>query len=239
MRLHRRGIPFLFTVVCMLTVGCQSEPEPATEEPSDTAPLEVEAPSDEAAACGPQSPRDITRTAGTNTLPVPDGETPNLCNVHFHEPIEHAGFAEIPEVEPAAGDPVCQSVEVGDEVEFHWVYTNCELPETPVQGLDNCVCDREDMVLRGYARAYVVGADGVAPSQPESGLVSYAGSTTGPSYDDETCSPARVNWEVAPNVEVVGKDELGAWCQDNPWIGEDHPHGSRELVTDPASLSPM
>ncbi|MGD2115766.1 MAG: delta-class carbonic anhydrase [Acidobacteriota bacterium] len=235
----QRNVPFLFAVVCMLTVGCQAEPDPVPEEEPVTEPAEVEAPAEEAAACGPQSPRDITQTAGTNPLPVPDGDTPNLCNVHFHEPFEHAGFAEIPEVEAAAGDPVCQSVEVGDEVEFHWVYTNCDLPETPVQGLDNCVCERDDMVLRVYAQAYVVGAAGVAPSQPESSLVSYTGSTTGPSYDNATCSPARVNWEVAETVEVAGLKELGAWCEENPWPGEDHPHGSRELVTDPAWLSAM
>ena len=233
--MRHRILPLL-SIVCLLALGglgCRAESEPAADETS------TEAAVPEPAECGPQSPRDISRPEGTNSVPVPDGETPNLCNVHFHEPIEHAGFSETPEVEAAPGDPVCESVETGDEVEFHWVYTNCELAETPEEGLDNCVCDRDDLVLRVYAQAYVVGAEGVAPSQPESDLVGYAGSTTGPSYDDETCSPARVNWEVAQDVEVVGKEALGAWCDDNPWIDENRPHESRALVTDPAWLSPI
>lgn len=229
-------LPLLALCLLLLLIpwasGCtpspDSEPEPASgEEQVSSAPTEEAAP-----VCGPQSPRDITRTAGTNTVPVPDGPTPHLCNVHFHEPVEHAGIGELPSVaEAAGGEPVCESVEVGDRVEFHWVHTNCEPGDEVVQGLDNCVCNREDLVLRVYAQAYVVGEDGVAPEQPEGDLSTYAGSTTGPNYDNETCSPAKVNWEVARAAEVLARDELATWCESNPWPGEDHPHEARELVT--------
>lgn len=188
--------------------------------------------------CGPQSPRDISMTAGENLAPVPAGDAPNLCNVHFHDPFEHAGFDAVPPVTGAPGDPVCESVEVGDRLEFHWVYTSCPVSSPPVEGLANCVCDNDDMVLRVYAQAYVVGEGGQAPARPSGDLVSYAGSTTGPSYDNQTCSPARVRWEVNPRVEVLDKAALDSWCKTNPWIGEDHPHESRELVTNPAWLSP-
>ena len=217
-----------------------SAPAPAAPEPPAAGPVAADTATTAAAAtCGPQSPRDISQAAGSNTLPVPAGDTPNLCNVHFHDPFEHSGFSSVPEVSAVPGEPVCSSVEIGDQVEFHWVYTNCPANPSPAKGLANCVCDREDLVLRVFAQAYVVGEQGVAPAQPTANLTRYVGSTTGPSYDDQTCSQARVNWEVAPTVDVVSKQALGEWCESNPWPDEDHPHGSRALVTKPAWLSPM
>ena len=58
-------------------------------------------------------------------------------------------------------------------------------------------------------------------------------------YDNATCSPARVNWEVAPDSLALSKSELASWCGNNPWSGEDHPHGSRTLVTALEWLSQM
>lgn len=194
----------------------------------------------EPASCGPQSPRDISKAGGTNTIPVPTGDTPNLCNVHFHKPFEHAGL-----VLPAdsatgpAGDPVCHEVENGDKLEFHWVYTSCPLPKPALKGLENCVCNDPKMVLRVYAQAYVVGAAGGNVEQPHEGLVPYPGSTTGDKYNNTTCSSARVNWEVNPAVLRLAKMDLGQWCETNPWIDEGHPHGSRELVTREDWLSPF
>lgn len=189
--------------------------------------------------CGPQSPRDISVAGGTNTVPVPQGETPNLCNVHFHKPFEHAGLRWTGDAPEPSGEAVCESVDYGDRVELHWVYTNCELPEPPRPGLENCVCDRDDMVLRVYARGYVVSDEGTGPEQPTEGLVRYLGSTTGPSYDNQVCSPARVNWAVDPEVGALRKEALANWCETNPWEGEDHPHGSRPLVTREDWLSPF
>ncbi len=190
-------------------------------------------------ACGPQAPRDITVAGGANTLPVPRGETPNLCNVHFHEPFEHAGFRLPGEAEAPSGEEVCKSVNNGDQIEFHWVYTNCDLPTPARPGLENCVCDREDMVLRVFAQGYVVGETGGEVTQPSGQLVQYAGSTTGSSYDDKTCSPARVNWEVNRQALPLSKASLKTWCSSNPWAGEDHPHKSRAPVTNEAWLAPF
>lgn len=164
-------------------------------------------------------------------VPVPEGATPRLCNVHFHEPYEHAGFVEptLPDMTP--GEQVCKSVTDGDRVEFHWVYTNCPQPAVAAKGLGNCVCDRPDMVLRVYAQGYVVGTGGeMAVTQPSMDFQEYKGSTTGPSYDDFKCSPARVNWHVAKKSKLLDKATLGKWCQDNPWPDEDHPHGARKPV---------
>lgn len=251
MKKHLPIVPVI-TFGAAMAVGCSRDAEPAAptqvaadetlaadEAPAAAGEPTAAAPPPERQICGPQSPRDLSVAEGTNLAQVPAGETPHLCNVHFHVPFEHAGFTSVPAVADAGGDPVCQSVEVGDQVEFHWVYTSCEPKDELVKGLDNCVCDRDDMVLRVHAQAYVVGDTGVAPDQPEGDLVRYAGSTTGPAYDAQTCSPARVNWVVDREVEVLGKDALGAWCQTNPWIGEDQPHEARALVTDPTQLSPI
>jgi len=193
----------------------------------------------EAQVCGPQSPRDISLSGGTNSIAVPDGETPNLCNVHFHEPFEHQGFASVPAATAPPGEPVCDSVDNGDDVEFHWVYTNCTPPSPASKGLANCVCDRSDMVLRVFAQTYRVDASGEPPTQPSDGLLRYGGSTTGTSYDNETCSMAKVNWEVADITRTLDKAALAHWCESNPWIDEHHPHGSRALVGAAQWLSPF
>lgn len=189
--------------------------------------------------CGPQSPRDISLAGGSNTIAVPGGETPNPCNVHFHEPFEHQGFASVPAAKAAPGGPVCGSADNGDDIEFHWVYTNCTPPSPAVKGLANCVCDRSDMVLRVFAQTYKVDESGEPPTQPSEDLILYAGSTTGTSYDDKICSPAKVNWMVAAHTRMLGKAALGHWCESNDWIGEHHPHGSRAIVRAAEWLSPF
>lgn len=190
----------------------------------------------ESAACGPQSPRDISVAGGKNELPVPGGETPNLCNIHFHRPFEHAGFVMPAGVEPTEA-AVCHDVKNGDKIEAHWVYTSCPLPAEPKHGLANCVCDRPDMVLRVIAGVYIVNDEGGEFTQPTENLAKFAGSTTGTKYTNEVCSPARVNWEVSREVTYLKRDALGAFCSDNPY-NEDHPHGVRELVVREDWLSP-
>ncbi len=193
----------------------------------------------ETEVCGPQSPRDISLAGGSNPVAVPGGETPHLCNVHFHEPFEHQGFASVPAASASPGEPVCGSADNGDDVEFHWVYTNCTLPTPAVKGLANCVCDRSDMVLRVFAQTYRVDASGEPPTQPSEDLIRYAGSTTGASYDDKICSMAKVNWEVAAYTRKLDKAALGHWCESNEWIDEHHPHGSRAIVRSEQWLSPF
>lgn len=189
------------------------------------------------AACGPQAPRDISVAGGKNALPVPGGETPNLCNIHFHRPYEHAGFVMPAAVEPTE-DKVCHDVKNGDKIEVHWVYTNCPLPAEPKHALANCVCDRPDMVLRVVGESYIMNSEGKDFTPPTEDLVKYAGSTTGPVFTNEKCSPARVNWEVARTVKYMKLSALGGFCNDNPYH-EDHPHGIRELVVNEAWLSPF
>lgn len=148
-----------------------------------------------------------------------------------------------PEVAEDGGESEEQPVKAGDVIEVHWVYSNCKGAEAPAPepglGLAACLCDG-GQTLRVRAQVYVVddgaGVDSLDEPPTNIALASYAGSTTGAKYDG-TCSPDGVNWEVARDCLAVRREALGAWCESNGF-DEKHPHAPRELVTDPASLSP-
>lgn len=65
----------------------------------------------------------------------------------------------------------------------------------------------------------------------------YAGSTTGPSYNEKG-SPLQVTWSVRPKVAKVNVASVSNWCKGNTF-DEDHAHGVRNLVTNPDLLSEM
>jgi hypothetical protein len=48
----------------------------------------------------------------------------------------------------------------------------------------------------------------------------------------------QVSWSVRPDVIKVDITSVGAWYADNIF-GEDHAHGVRNLVLNPALLSPF
>lgn len=127
---------------------------------------------------GPQTPRDITSSTGTNsvTFPVAPAATGlNLCNIHFHKNAEHKGpgFA-IPAGEgeyggyrcgqsgdaPEVGKPVgeltaCENVQAGDTIEVHWVHSSCDV--RPGEGLGACLTeDCADPLLRVETQVFLV-----------------------------------------------------------------------------------
>jgi hypothetical protein len=65
--------------------------------------------------------------------------------------------------------------------------------------------------------------------------VQYAGSTTGPKYNEKG-SPFQVTWSVRPKVLKVNIETVGEWCKGNVFK-EDHAHGVRNLVINPDLLS--
>jgi hypothetical protein len=65
--------------------------------------------------------------------------------------------------------------------------------------------------------------------------VRYAGSTTGPAYNEKG-SPLQVSWSVRPRVMKVSADSVGQWCMGNSFK-EDHAHGVRNLVVNEKLLS--
>lgn len=234
---------------------------------------------------GPQTPRDITMTSGTN--PVVFGKAPapekmNLCNIHLHENAEHRGpgfnvytgtgdakgigggyacglASKLSKAELKMPDVNhCSDMAPGDTVEVHWVFTSCDTEPGP--GLGACLSDAcANPTLRVEAQVFTLVNDPDAMDfselaygghqqdgkhQPRSlptgtgTPVEFQGSTTGPSYTEEKCSPLQVNWSVRPQCAKLDINSLSQWCADNVF-DENAPHGVRQLVTDPALLSPI
>lgn len=241
---------------------------------------------------GPQAPRDISMTAGTNPLsftPAPAASTLNLCNIHTHTNAEHKGpgFSisagdgehggyrcnESAEMRPtAAAEPEAahadgaaaehsgfQGVKPGDTIEVHWVYTSCAA--APGKGLGACVTKAcANPQIRVESQVFLVVDDPSALKfssfdysggktnglhQPRSlplgtgDPVVFAGSTTGPSFSEEICSPFQVTWSVRPRCARLDINSLNAWANGGNVFKENHSHGVRQLVTAPELLSPI
>ncbi|MGG7568457.1 delta-class carbonic anhydrase [Rhodovulum sp. DZ06] len=151
------------------------------------------------------------------------------------------------------GDKGHGDLQPGDTIEIHFVHSSADV--RPGAGLGACVIEGEAMPkFRVEAVVAVLvaagGADFRAMAQPgeagglhqavnlPGGLgapVVYAGSTTGPSYN-EKASPFLVTWSVRPKVAKMNIASLAAWLKDNPFA-EDHAHGVRNLVVNPKLLS--
>lgn len=155
-------------------------------------------------------------------------------------------------------DKICANdhgaLNVGDTIEVHYVYSTAQV--TPGATLGACLNESiknpqlrveaqvfvlvnddkaldfnkltEHSVKDGYQQALNIPSDTGTPIQ-------YAGSTTGPSYN-EKASPFQVTWSVRPEVAKVNISTVGAWCKGNVFK-EDHGHGVRNLVFNPKLLS--
>ena len=154
--------------------------------------------------------------------------------------------------------PISQSehgdLEPGDTIEVHFVHTTAQVQPGPTLGAcmneaignpqlrvetqviilvndDNALSFMEmtqvDMVAGYYQAPHIPTEMGVA--------VQYAGSTTGPGYN-ESGSPFQVTWSVRPQVARVNIHSVGAWLENNIFE-EDHAHGVRNLVVNPDLLS--
>lgn len=234
---------------------------------------------------GPQTPRDIDSSAGSNTVvyaAAPEYQKMNLCNIHFHKNAEHKGgeftryagngdghghhtgykySGKLTEAEltPVSGE-ICPgkhgSLHSGDTIEIHYVHSTAQIAPGPTLGA--CFNDAiKNPQLRVEAQVYVLvndgnGADfGELTKLGKNGIyhqavgipnntgkpVQFAGSTTGPSYNEQG-SPFQVSWSVRPKVLKVNIQTVGKWCKGNPFK-EDHAHGVRNLVTHPQLLAPI
>ena len=207
---------------------------------------------------GPQTPRDISNGYGLNgiTFPTaPPSTEMNLCNIHTHTQAEHRG----PGFSLAVGDGkegfACndtrdltrrelrkapgayEGVEPGDTIEVHWVHTTCDA--TPGEGLGACVPEGcTDPLLRVETQVFLVVNDEHAIDFMDLAYQGNLGSTTGPSWNQSTCSPAQVTWSVRPQCERLDINSLHKWAENNVFK-ETKSHGIRELVTAPELLSPI
>jgi Delta carbonic anhydrase len=217
---------------------------------------------------GPQAPRDIDNTAGSNPVVftmAPEIADMNLCNVHFHRNAEHKAAAYSTFVkdgehsgwacqEPAAGRLEnehaeyngCLGVTEGDTIEVHWVYTTCDINSPGVQpagkGLSACMTSTcANPELRVEAQVFTLQKNGdlkfaQAPTNATDPIVTYIGSTTGPTYNNNHCSQFQVTWDVNPTCRTLDIDDFSKWCSDNQY-NENHAHGVRDLVTPEGLLS--
>ena len=151
---------------------------------------------------------------------------------------------------------ICKGIKPGDTIEVHWVYSSCDVKPGP--GLGTCLsesCANPD--LRAETQVFTVVND---PSALNFNDFSYAGhtvngyhqtkslptntgkpvefmgSTTGPNYSDQKCSPLLVSWSVRPLCAKVDINSLGEWCKNNVFE-EDKADGVRKLVVNPKLLS--
>ncbi|HMB39346.1 MAG TPA: delta-class carbonic anhydrase [Wenzhouxiangellaceae bacterium] len=142
----------------------------------------------------------------------------------------------------------------GDTIELHYVHTTAKIEPGPTLGA--CLSDAiGNPQLRVETQVYVLVNDASARDfgeLTELGVVDgyhqalnipgntgepvqYAGSTTGPAYN-ENGSPLQVSWSVRPEVARVNIDTVGIWCEDNIF-DETGAHGVRNLVVNPDLLS--
>jgi len=156
------------------------------------------------------------------------------------------------------GKPVCagkgHSLKSGDTLELHYVHSTAQV--TPGPTLGACLSDSlKNPQLRVETQVYVAVNDDKAKDFVEltaHGMkngyhqalnipsntgtpITYAGSTTGPSYNEQG-SPLQVTWNVRPEVVKVSIASVAKWCEGNTF-NEDHGHGVRNLVTNPDLLS--
>jgi hypothetical protein len=159
---------------------------------------------------------------------------------------------------PTRGKEVeCSELSPNDTIEIHWVFTSCPV-NTERTSLNACLCDGQQ--LRVESQVFLLSDKDTAvkmselaefgknntgsspvPAPVQSILknrdsVEYLGSTTGPHFTNEVCSPFLVTWNVRKNCEKLSVKELKNWCEDNEFKAE-AAHGARGLVTDRTRLS--
>lgn len=158
----------------------------------------------------------------------------------------------------SVGHDICPSkhgaLSAGDTIEVHYVHSTAKIQPGPTLG--SCLNEAiKNPQLRVETQVYVLVNDKNAldfadltkygkknslyqalniPSNTGE-PIQYAGSTTGPGYNEKG-SPFQVSWSVRPNVAKVNIQSVGEWCKGNVF-NEDHAHGVRNLVTNPALIS--
>lgn len=182
----------------------------------------------------------------------------------FVDDSDYGGFAcngtdDLTDAELAPAPGAYGKVEPGDTIEVHWVHTSCDID--PGEGLGSCLSDTcTDPLLRVEAQTFLVVNDSNAldftqmdyKGFEENGLdqpmmipsntgepVVFRGSTTGPSWDQQTCSPLKVTWSVRPTCAKLDINSLHRWAESGNVFNETESHGVRQLVTAPELLSPI
>lgn len=161
--------------------------------------------------------------------------------------------------DPMDGKGAFKGVKPGDTIEVHWVHTSCAIE--PGEGLGSCLSeacanpelrveaqvflvvidpDALDFTDFGYEGNQVNGFHQARALPADTGMpVQFAGSTTGPSYTQSSCSPLQVTWSVRPACARVDISSLHKWAEQGNAFNETKSHGVRQLVPHPALLAPI
>ena len=161
---------------------------------------------------------------------------------------------ELAPLDAAIGDKGHGGLVPGDTIEVHYVHSSARVAPGPTLGacLSEAIMNPQ---LRVETQVYVLVNDADALDFVEltaigevNGFhqalnipdntgtpVQYAGSTTGPSYNEKG-SPLQVSWSVRPQVAKVDINSVGEWFEGNVF-DEDRAHGVRNLVMNPDLLS--
>ncbi len=162
--------------------------------------------------------------------------------------------AELAPLDAKIGDGKYGDLVPGDTIEIHFVHSSAQVSPGPTLGA--CVSEaignphlRVETVVAVLVNdasaanfvdmAVLEQVDGLyqAVNMPQDlgDPITYAGSTTGPSYN-EKASPLHVSWSVRPTVAKLDINSVGAWLSDNPFE-ETAAHGVRNLVVNPDLIS--
>ncbi|WP_425045900.1 delta-class carbonic anhydrase [Primorskyibacter sp. S87] len=176
-----------------------------------------------------------------------------MCN-------DSSSLSEAQLADPFEGQGPLKGVTTGDTIEVHWVFTTCDV--APGHSLGSCFSEScINPQLRVEAQVFSVINDANAldfalftygsGSNIVNGLhqpnalpdstgtpIVYVGSTTGPSYTEENCSPYLGTWSVRPQCAQIDVSSLHKWAESNVFE-ENHAHGVRQIVTSEALLSPI
>lgn len=177
----------------------------------------------------------------------------------FGTGFHYSGNLTAQELQPLASE-ACASehggLKPGDTIELHYVHSSAQVKPGPTlaaclsESVKNpqlrveaqvlvLVNDRKALdfsfltdfgIINNYHQAINIPTNTGTP-------VEYAGSTTGPNYNEQG-SPFQVSWRVRPKVAKVDIKTIATWCTKNAF-NEDHGHGVRNLVTNPELLSPI
>ena len=166
------------------------------------------------------------------------------------------GYLSASELKPLPGQPGHAALQPGSTIEVHYVYSTAHVEPGPT--LASCLSkENSNPQLRVESVIAVLVNDSgaadflrmtdlesvngysAAPNIPDNlgQPVSYSGSTTGPDFNTPP-SPLQVTWSVRPKVSKVSAVSVKKWLKSNPFK-EDHAHGVRNLVINPALLSPI
>ena len=164
--------------------------------------------------------------------------------------------AELAPLDAPIGEGKYGDLVPGDTIELHYVHTTAQVSPGPTLGAclseaimnpqlrveaqvfvlvnDDSAADFVDLMnvdqVGGLYQAVNIPSDTGTPVQ-------YAGSTTGPGFN-EAGSPLQVSWSVRPQVMKVNIASVGTWLGDNIF-DEGHSHGVRNLVLNTDLLSPI